>query len=327
MRDRSTFVLLALSLVAAALVTLLWQGEGPSRPAADRVVAIFKTSSASNDFWASVREGIQAGAADFGFAASLGAPKEEIYVEEQIALVRQAVSARPSAIVLAATDVDRLVDPVREARRAGIHVVLVDSFISTRDAEAEVGTDNEEAGKRCGEALLRAVAPGSKVAVLSYVKGSSTAIGRERGLLSALGDRVVVVGTSYSGSDADTAYEQTRALLARPDRPKGIAALNLPTTVGAARALAESGRQGEVALVGFDNSAEIVKFIERGVIRSIVIQQPFNMGYLSMKSVRDLLDGRQGLGFINTGSVVVDRDNMFSPANQKLLFPVAPLGK
>jgi hypothetical protein len=47
------------------------------------------------------------------------------------------------------------------------------------------------------------------------------------------------------------------------------------------------------------------------------------MGYLAVKAVRELIDGKHPPRYINTGSVDVTRDNMFQPENQKLLFPVA----
>jgi ribose transport system substrate-binding protein len=93
--------------------------------------------------------------------------------------------------------------------------------------------------------------------------------------------------------------------------------------MGAAKALEESGRGGKVVLVGFDNSPEVMHLIERGLIKDAIVQKPFNMGYISMQVVRDLLSGKRPKGYTNTGSVDVDKANMFEPENQKLLFPVA----
>jgi ribose transport system substrate-binding protein len=315
--------MIAAALAAALLVVLLgYYNREPAR-AKEKVVAIFKTSDASNAFWSAVRDGVESGAQDFGLEVSIRAPRDEIDVDDQMAMVRGAIAERPAAILLAADDVKRLVAPVREAKAAGIKVVCVDSFIETADADAKVGTDNFEAGQKCGAALLGRVRPGARVAVMSYVQGSSTAIGRESGLRDALDDRVVVIDTSYSASDADRAYALAKAMLGREKALDGIAALNLPTLLGAAKALAESGRKESVVLVGVDNSTEVMKYLERGVIRDVIVQKPFNMGYLSMQTIRELLDRKRPRPYLNTGSVDVDKLNMFEPQNQKLLFPVA----
>jgi ribose transport system substrate-binding protein len=326
-RDRGLIVVAAAAALAAAAVAALAYRDG-ARPVLEerKVVAIFKTASETNAFWAALRDGVESGAQDYGLDIAIRAPRDEKYVDEQIAIVEEAIAAAPAAIVLAACDYQRLVGPVREAKEAGIKVVCVDSFIATDDADARIGTDNVEAGQKCGAALLKYLAswrgPGApRVAVMSYVQGSSTAIDRETGLRAALGDRVVPITTAYSDAEAERAYAQAGEILAREPRLAGIAALNLPTLLGAAKALSESGREASVALVGVDSSYEVMKYLERGVIRDAIVQRPFNMGYLSMAIARELVDGKKPRAYTNTGAVDIDKENMFAAENQKLLFP------
>jgi len=47
--------------------------------------------------------------------------------------------------------------------------------------------------------------------------------------------------------------------------------------------LSASGRKEEVVLIGFDNSAAVLGFVEADVVRDTIVQKPFNMGYLSIK--------------------------------------------
>ena len=328
MKDRGIIVMIALAAFAALVVTIAYRRDSGPALGKERVIAIFKEPSSANAFWASVSDGVESGAKDFGLALSIRAPRDEISVDEQIEIVHKAIAEKPAAIVLAAGDFHRLVEPVRDAKALGIPVVCVDSFIESEDADAKIGTDNFEAGQKCGAALLRDIRSGPRgekprIAVMSYVQGSSTAIGRESGLLDALSGKVAIIGTSYSSSDDKIAYSQAKEILAREPDLAGIAALNLPTTLGVARALVESGRQGEIVLVAFDNSPEVMRLIERGVIQDAIVQKPFNMGYISMETVRGLLGGKRPKPYTNTGSVDVDKANMFDPENQKLLFPVA----
>jgi ribose transport system substrate-binding protein len=325
-RDRGVVPIIAVAAVAAIIVSLAYRGVGKPAPETRKVVAIFKTAGSSNAFWAAVQDGVESGAQDYGLNVSIRAPRDEKYVDEQIGIVGNAIAEAPAAIVLAAGDYHRLVGPVRKAKSAGIKVVCLDSFIATDDADAKIGTDNVEAGQKCGAALLKDLPPPKgedrpRVAVMSYVQGSSTAIDRETGLRNALGDRAFVTGTSYSSSESERAYVQAKEILSREGSLAGIAALNLPTLLGAAKALAESGRRESVVLVGVDNSTEVMKYIERGVIRDAIVQKPFNMGYISMAIVRGLLDGARPKPYTNTGSVDIDKANMFEAENQKLLFP------
>jgi len=75
-------------------------------------------------------------------------------------------------------------------------------------------------------------------------------------------------------------------------------------------------------LIGFDNSPPIIQFLENGVIQAIIVQKPFNMGYLGIKSAVDTINGTAVDAVIDTGSVCITRDTMYTSENQKLLFPV-----
>jgi ribose transport system substrate-binding protein len=327
MKNRSIFILLGAAALTAAALTLLYRGSlvfGPASEEARKAIVIFKTVDyVSIPFWGSVRDGAQSAGKDFNIEVSLRGPMNERDVEGQIAIVRQAIGEKPDAIVLAAADFTLLVPLAVEIKKRGIPLVCVDSFINSDDADVRIGTDNYEGGQKCGAALMGYVREGDTVAVMSYVKGSSTAIDRESGARDCLSGRVRLLDTLYSGSNADQAYLQAARLIARTPDLRGIVALNEPTVQGVARALGEAGKAGSIALVGFDNSFIVLKYVERGIIRDTIVQKPFNMGYLGVKAARGLIDGKKPERYVNTGSIDINRFNMFLPENQKLLFPVA----
>jgi ribose transport system substrate-binding protein len=327
MRNRTVLLLLAASALAAVVLTFLYTGNrlfSPGPEAARKAVVIFKTLDyQSVPFWGNVRDGTISAARDFNLDVSIRGPAEERDIEGQLRIVREAMEEKPAAIVLAAADYNLLVPLAQEIRRRGIPLVCIDSFVNSDDVDVRIGTDSYEGGQKCGAALLRYVRPGDTVAVMSYVKGSSTAIDRESGARDYLGGTVKLLETLYSDSDAQKAYTQASRLIAQTADLRGIVALNDPTAQGAARALSESGKADSIALIGFDNSFLVLKYVERGVIRDTVVQKPFNMGYLGIKAARELINGRKPQRFINTGSIDISRRNMFQPENQKLLFPVS----
>jgi len=326
-RSRSVLVLLAAALAAAVSLTALYRGArllSPVSGAARRVIVIFKTIDyRSTPFWGSVRDGVVSAGEDYRVTVSIRGPAAETDVRGQVDMVQQAIREAPDAIVLAAGDYNLLVPAARDIKRHGIPLVCIDSFVNSDDADVRIGTDNYEGGQKCAAALLRCTPPGEQVAVMSYVKGSSTAIDRESGVRDALQGKARLLDTLYSNADAGLAYAQAVRLIAGTPGLRGIVALNDPTARGAARALDESGRASSIALIGFDNSLLVLHYVERGVIRDTVVQKPFNMGYLGVKAAWELIGHRKPPRFINTGSVDISAANMFQPENQKLLFPVA----
>lgn len=327
MRGRAVLLFLIPAVLAATALTLLYRGNrlfGPGPEATRKAIVIFKTVDYSGTpFWGNVRDGVVSAAKDFNIEISMRGPAYEIDIEGQIAIIRQAMEEMPDAIVLAAADYNLLVPLAREIKRRGIHLVCIDSFINSEDADVRIGTDSYEGGQKCGAALMRYVKASDTVAVMSYVKGSSTAIDRESGARDYLKGQVNLLDTLYSNADAHLAYEQAVILIGRTPQLRGIVALNDPTALGAAQALSESGKADKIALIGFDNSFPVLKYVERGIIRDSVVQKPFNIGYLGIEMARQLINGKRPPRFINTGSIDINRQNMFRPENQKLLFPVA----
>ena len=326
MRSRSVLFLLAAAVLAAVSLTVLYRGArllNPVSATARRVIVIFKTIDyRTTPFWGNVRDGVVSAGEDLGMNVQIRGPALESDVQGQIDIVRQAMREKPDAIVLAAADFNLLVPVVREVKRQGIPLVCIDSFVNSDDPDARIGTDSYEGGQKCAVALMHYVKEGDLVAVMSYVKGSSTAIDRESGTRDYLDGKVRILDTLYSNADAELAYSQAARLIAETPRLRGIVALNDPTARGAGRALDESGKAGSIALIGFDNSLLVLRYVERGIIRDTVVQKPFNMGYLGITTSRELILGRKPSRFINTGSVDISRLNMFLPENQKLLFPV-----
>ena len=164
-------------------------------------------------FWQTVRDGVESASKDFDVDFTILGPMSETQVDEQIRMVQDAIHSKPDAIVLAAADYDRLVPVAREVKAARIPLVTIDSFINGNDADTKIGTDNYDAGQKAGAALMEHLSPGSRVVIMSYVQGASTAIDRESGVRDFLQGKAQIKGTVYSSGEADIAYEQAIQLL------------------------------------------------------------------------------------------------------------------
>ena len=74
-------------------------------------------------------------------------------------------------------------------------------------------------------------------------------------------------------------------------------------------------------MVGFDNSIEDVQLLEEGVFVGIVVQKPFNMGYLGIEQAYKILKNEEFKVQLDSGSELITKENMYTEENQKLLFP------
>lgn len=293
-------------------------------PGGERVIVVLKTIGPHMEFWQIVRAGIREAATEYNIEPAIVGPRWERDIDRQIEILDHVIDQSPDAILLAASDYHRLVPLAERAAAEGITIVTLDSALNSDVPVSFVATDNVEAGMKAGREIDGLVPADRPIAIVSHIPEVATAIDREQGVREALAHRAprLILGTFFSENEPDRAYSITRELVADHPDLGGIVALNENSTVGVGRALRDLGVYRQVRLVGFDNSTEEIQFLEQGVIHALVVQRPFNMGYLGISAVVQALRGRDVDPVIYTDSVLVRRDEIFTEENQKLLFPI-----
>jgi ribose transport system substrate-binding protein len=289
-----------------------------------RVTAVIKAIANDSEFWEVVKTGMQVAANEFGIHLDIRGPWAESDVDGQIGIVEDILKNEPpTVLILAAADYIRLTPLVEAAVSAGIKVITMDSGVDSPLPRTFVATDNIDGGRKVANEMIRILEPGRKLVVINHVRGTTTAIDRERGVREVLekDGRYPVIGTWFTDNFADRAYTVTTEILEKYPDLGGILTMNEISTIGAAQALLESGSAGKVRLVGFDNPLGRINLIEEGIIAAVIIQKPFNMGYLAVRAARDAAENRDLPPFIDTGSVLIRLENLYEPENQKLLFP------
>jgi ribose transport system substrate-binding protein len=73
--------------------------------------------------------------------------------------------------------------------------------------------------------------------------------------------------------------------------------------------------------VGFDNSSSEVQLLENEIMLGTVIQKPFTMGYLAVKTALEVVSGHKVDPVMDTGSEFITKENMYTSENEKLMFP------
>ncbi len=275
------------------------------------------------DFFNVVRMGAEAAGKEFNAEVEYDGPDSEKDIDKQIKMVDQAISEQFNAIVLAAADYNRLAPVAEKAANQNIPVIIIDSQLNSDRINTFIGTDNIDAGNRLGSTLISRVGTDCKIAVMNFIKGAASSDLREKGLYEVI-DRypsVKVVSNLYCNSDESLAYQLTQqAVKDNPDL-KAIVCTNAYGAVGTARAIKSEKLSGKVKIIGLDSTPEQADFLEKGVIEALVIQNPFNMGYLGISYAIASINHKPVPKNTNTGLTIIDRDNMYLPENEKLVFP------
>ena len=74
-------------------------------------------------------------------------------------------------------------------------------------------------------------------------------------------------------------------------------------------------------MVGFDSSIEEIQYLESGIFEAIVVQKPFNMGYLGVEQAINVLTNREVEHDVDSGSEMITQENLYEEENQRLLYP------
>lgn len=286
------------------------------------VIYIPKIIDGTNEFWTALIAGAQMAAQEEQIHLQIVAPDSEENYEQQNELIYWAIEQEPDAILISPCDYQKNLEACKKVRESGTKLIFVDSHVEGMKEDCVIETDNFIAGKKIGQFAKEYITQDTQIAIVSHVKNSSTAIERISGFEYELGDmKEQIVTVAYCDSNYDKAYTLTEQIMREYPKVELIIGTNEYSAVGAANAIKDMNLQNQVNMIGFDNSIEQVKLLEEQVLQGIVIQKPFNMGYLAVKQAVAMVKNETYQEKVDSGSVLITEDNMNQQENQKLLFP------
>ncbi|MEC9377918.1 MAG: substrate-binding domain-containing protein [Candidatus Latescibacterota bacterium] len=306
---------------------LLSCGESPD---SGRTTIVVIPKGTTHEFWKSIHAGARRAATDLDVDIIWKGPLKEDDREAQIAVVENFIRRGVSGIVLAPLDDAALRVPVLNATRSGIPVIIIDSGLQSDDYISFVATDNYQGGRMAGQEMARRLEGRGRIVMLRYQEGSASTMKREQGFLDAIAespDIVVVSDNQHGGATTESAYAASENLLAPLQTQDGTLTIdgifcpNESTTFGMLRALQDRQLNGQVRFIGFDSSEKLVEGLTAGDLDALVLQNPMAMGDIGVRTMVAHLQGKPVERRIDTGVVLVTRDNMNESTVAELLRP------
>jgi ribose transport system substrate-binding protein len=296
-----------------------------------RIAVIVKDTT--YPYWQTVLAGARKAGQDLGVdVVALGA-QSEADVDGQIAFLRNAVAAKPAAVVIAPTQFAALGKPIDEAAKTA-KIIGIDSAADTAAMTSLLATDHAQAGRLAADALAAAIqrsyadAEGD-VALITAARGIAALDARAKGfeeqLAAKYGALAIVARPVGDGGPASGARIMADLIAAFPEL-RGVFASNRAMTRGALDTLAAHANNttgDKINLVGFDADEGLVKSLQDGALAAVIMQDPFRMGYDGVKTALAAARGEQVPAKVDTGAALITKANMSSPRSQELLNPKA----
>lgn len=310
-------LILTLMVIFASLV-LFWLQREEIKPyiSKPKYHFYFIAQNSVDPFWNEVVQGAKEAAKDNNVVLEFNIPRFN-NPEEELKFMDMAITSKVDGIITHVPNGTSFTDIIDRAYSRGIPVITIDNDDSESNRYAFVGTNSFMLGKEAAKLLIGATGGTANIAVISNSDLEQDSIEHNlkmNGFISALKDypnmNVVKVYTSQMG--ILSAEEITQTIIDSEEAINAIFTFSSADTVGSAQLIVDRSKVGSFVLVGYGNSQDIVRYIDKEIIYGTVASDPYKMGYESVKALVDVKDGSSVPSFIDTEVKVITKRNLKS---------------
>ncbi|MHC4481759.1 MAG: sugar-binding protein, partial [Planctomycetota bacterium] len=311
-------------VVAAVIVVVIVVPRGDAKKLRFALVP----KSIGHPYWEGVREGMAKAAERLGVEAVFQGPAQAS-IEDQLKVIEGLIAEGYDGIGISPNDPDAVKEVIKRAMAKGIAVVTFDSDAPESERLFYIGTDNREGGRVGAKAMIQALGAkkagegGGKllVQVVGGQPGAWNLKERMDGFTEAVGGtNIELADLLYNEERPDGALQVAESAITSHAELRGFFCSNAFGGPGAALAIKGAIQRGkikagQVHVVAFDTTEDILDFIEEGLIDCTLAQNTREMGRISIeklvesaKSYREKKDFQRppkGQDIIDTGVTVV----------------------
>ncbi|MFI5386062.1 MAG: substrate-binding domain-containing protein [Fimbriimonadales bacterium] len=273
-------------------------------------------------YWIDSKNGLNDKAKELGVDCDFEGPST-VDVNAQMDFVKKAIARKVDGIIMVPM-ADSLTPAINEAVDAGIPVVCADADAPSSKRYSFIGTGNFNAGLEGGKRLAELIGGKGEVALIT-VPGLDNLGQRVAGYQKAFESypdiKVVAIGNDQGSPPI--AQAQCRAILQAHPNLVGFGCVAAIGGQGAAVAVKEAKKAGQVKIVAMDRDPATLNFIKEGVIQASIAQRTYSMPYVALQLLYDLRNGKikmvndwQKVGVnplptnVDTGSFPITKDNV-----------------
>ena len=249
-------------------------------------------------YYDAVKTGIDAAARELHDVSVTWLGPSQDQVERQIEMIERLIPSKPDLIAVAANDPVAIVPVLAKAQGAGIHVMSWDGDTNQREFFVNL-VDFEQFGAQLVEAMSREIGTQGDIAIIttSFTAPNQTSwISAMKRTIYAKYPGLRIVDIRPAGESTEEAYRIAQDYLKSVPGLKGIVALGAPNNPGAARAVRDAGLAGKVAVVGNSTPNLMREFLKDGTVKTVLLWNAPDHGYLTVYTARQLLTGGLKLG-------------------------------
>jgi len=275
---------------AAALAAAVAGCSGDGKPAGRLFVVTFQTMN--NDFFVELERGLKA-VVEKEHGDTLKTFDANWNALEQYKQVSDMIQAGAAAIFLNPVNWVGVKGALVRARDAKVPVIVVDAPVQDPElALTTVASNNLEAGRLCGRAVLAQRPQGARIAILhhSINKAARDRVQGFREIVDSSAAYEVVTVQEGKGT-AEGSRPVMQDILTADPKIDVVFPINDPSALGAISAIRDAGRLGQVLVVAVDGNPQALRMIQEGTMYGTSAQFPYEIGVESARAAYKHLAG------------------------------------
>lgn len=246
-----------------------------------------------HQFYQELRAGMQAEADRLGYRLLI--TSAEFDSARQANQLDEFLVQKVDAIVVCPCDSRSVGASILAANRAGVPVFTADIANTAPIGQviSHIASDNVQGGREAAKLMVQAIDGKGKVAVLSHPEVASVQdrVAGFKEEISKHKDIIIAAELSSDGKRDKAARVMEDLLQSHPDLA-GVFGINDDSALGALASIESAGKLGQIRIVGYDATPEARARIESGAIFGDVIQNPGEIGRLTIVAIHDHFEGR-----------------------------------
>jgi ribose transport system substrate-binding protein len=308
-------------VLVAVFVTIGLVRRGGTR--VSHVIGVIPKETASV-YWEGVRKGALQAGKEENYEVLWNGPEIETDRERQRQIVEDMLAQKVAGIVLAPNDRKAMVPVVEMIDARKVPCVIIDSSVESDKYLSFMATDNYKGGALAAQRLGEILGGKGSVIIVEWTPNSASTDARCAGFRATMAKEfpeIKIVDSKYpSPPTMEKARDVTEDMLTRNANVDGVFACNATSAGGALPGLRKM-QQGDrkIKMVGFDAWPMLIEGLEKGDLDSLIIQNPYKMGYEGVKAIIRHLKGEKVDKQVDTGVTLITRERLDDPAIQELL--------
>lgn len=292
------FTLAACSSSAPASTDAGSTGSGGTGEAGGLISII--VAEPSNIFWKVEGETAAAEAEALGYDSKVSAHGGDVKKESD--LVDTAIANKSVAVILDPANSDGSIGAVQKLVDANIPVFLVDQEINQSGlAKSQLISNNAQGAATGAQEWVKTVGTSGEYVELLGDPAGTAAAARSGGYASVLSQYpdLKLVGQEVANWDQTQGFDKMQSLLQAHPNIIGVISGNDTMALGAAAAIEQAGKSGQIKVGGFDGSPDAAAAVKAGTLQYTVLQPMVEYTKAAVQ---------QADSYIRTGSTGVDSE-------------------